>query len=48
MGINKKKKIRISQKSPKVRDLSIGRAVPIPNQGAIEIPIKKTIGTIGR
>jgi len=37
MGINKKKKL--FQKSPRVRDFSIGRAILIPNQRATAIPI---------
>ncbi len=46
MGINKKKK-ELSQKSHRVKDLSIGRAISIPNQKATTIPIKKTVATIG-
>ncbi len=48
MGINKKKKkMRIISKSPRVKDLSIGRATLIPNQRATAIPIKKTVVAIG-
>ncbi|KAH0447045.1 hypothetical protein IEQ34_024120 [Dendrobium chrysotoxum] len=36
------------KKRPKVRDFSIGKVAPIPNQRATAVPIKKTVVATGR
>ncbi|KAH0447004.1 hypothetical protein IEQ34_024172 [Dendrobium chrysotoxum] len=44
----KTKKEFIDIKRPKVRDFSIGKVAPIPNQRATAVPIKKTVVATGR
>ena len=47
-GTSRLNESKNTYKRPKVKDLSMGNAAPIPNQRATAVPIKKTVVATGR